>query len=257
MKNIIINSFLSHHLVSAVDFRLWLYRHWKSFGLILIVTLLQPWQAHSVEWVFEKGKQFELCQKMEKNLKLYPKLTRWMCNLPIDPQFKDFSKIEWEELDPFEYWDVIREITINRTDLTNKYTPEQQQFGWLWARPYIQIFMREGHASLGRARFDLNFDGKPDTVYRWGIVQCENSHLLPEQAFRWNYFVLSRDNSVLSEQMRRYARRPYDAFLFQGRTFLGSGDYGLQIFEPNSTRQGKGLAMVEVCRFVDKVKRRN
>lgn len=240
-------------------------------GTLWIVTMNTSAQA--VRYELKEGGQYALCNAYKKNLERFSADLPMVCERRLDPDLKDFSKPQWNELEPLEHMDVLKEIwrvQIKKQlprmqkkipDITWEKTWGSEMWGKNGGENRYRAAIKAGELTLSVAQIDLLYDGKLDTVYRFSEHQCDDEKQLAGVAvnpYTYRYFVVdSRELSKLRDDvfagmttMTRglfyYKGRPYfDSFDGYGigtraakvaegkKGYLQYSDASLQVFEPS------------------------
>jgi len=219
------------------------------------------------QYVLEQNPYLPFCQKVVEHLRANPQMNRInACEFPITPKANGFTKPKWEVLDPAAHMDIVREIFMHRVfwryyraphtnplpsqeekDKAWNHDPQDPAFhlfrekapGGLVVRYTLREYLNMGAARLERARFDLDFDGKPDTVYRFLRGSCDTNHPQTLGGVSWTYHVLERDGPKLHEEITSASMRTgFDIIRYDGRTYvveLGGGTMAI-----NETKYDKG-----------------
>ncbi|MDH3241909.1 MAG: hypothetical protein OEO83_14730 [Alphaproteobacteria bacterium] len=151
-------------------------------------TITEPtWKAREFR-VFE-GKETALCQTILGNLRSFSSLSVPMAELPIDPNRNDLKPIPWESVDPALHLDVFNEVKNHISNYPNVFKAvTAPQFFWL--RPVDELFAKAKAGEIGvqRASFDINEDGKPETIYRVGAEAYRMPGPNGRKTYFWTYF---------------------------------------------------------------------
>ncbi len=223
----------------------------------------------------ELGAGDQLCQKYAAHLETLPprpKRPNQSC-LPPLPDGPDFSAIEFETLAPLEHMDIVKEMGFayegllsveekaeidacerDRDCLDRLWTERD----WLLARAMRNI--ESGIYVLRQARFDLNGDGKPETVYlhrntrRTAILSPKPK--LPlctpwgEHGVRdrdLNLIVRESDDAALHQHYRN-ALFYGDVAYYDGQVFLvRSGSRGVTLFNTENEEAGNAANAAVAC----------
>ena len=223
-----------------------------------------------------KGQQFKLCQRLEENLRRFPEMDRWHpCSLPLHPDFPEFGKPDWEPLDPRAHPEIMREIYLQQVFSGRFGTPrkfpglEEQEEAWKRRGEHhfvsryfpdgrrvdntVDEALENGNLRLEKARFDLNHDGKPETVYRMNQTNCIPSHGDRWNSFYWSQHVLQKEDPLIWESFRTLIYgNARDIFFHEGRTYLAglsSPSSVLMIDETFRPRSETGGGFSDVCIF--------
>jgi len=227
-----------------------------------------------------KGGQFDLCQALERGLAQLPPIVNIsLCEAPLEPGNSDFQRPIWEAIDPLANLDVVKEIyTWSRypggreiqpylDEMRRSRSTPQHIIDEVWApvEQDVLALIEAGVFHLQRAHFDINHDGKSETVYRMSIIgryrtvdgfgpakihQCSP---VPGNEGKqvYNFFLLERDDPIGSLSFRKYTNSILDAFLYRGRVYLANvGWIGYYVQEPTHYLGEGGIILPsEVCGF--------
>jgi hypothetical protein len=113
-----------------------------------------------------------VCVLWGKNLNYFAKQDKPLsCDRPVDPQFKGLSRPEWTKLDPREHIALVRKLD-RLLFYDNPLRPRRAFVEEEW-RKRLEGRFREGSVELWTSRLDLNGDGHPEIVLRYGSLPCE------------------------------------------------------------------------------------
>ncbi len=151
----------------------------KKMVLVLILFLF-PAAVFAGEYVLIKGKGVEVCEEYGKNLNsLNPPLFRTMYERKLNPEFKDFSKPEWEKL-YYEHreseklfpkidlfvWESDADPSHHnfvRKGKNLRNTQKQRTEAWKRYKADRQALLRPG---LPISKVDIDNDGKIENIAR-------------------------------------------------------------------------------------------
>ena len=209
----------------------------------------------------------ELCKKLDSSViaerRTYPKS---MCadELPIPKNNPDFAVPLWESLDPMVHMDLVKELFWREFDRDGNMSRRERDA--IWEKPLISRFDNQGNivrypardlieggkVTLGRTRFDLNFDGKIDTVYRLGLFGCRPLSNESGPHYAYSFHVVDPKDPELTRGTQSQLLRLGigGAFWFKGRIYLvaSAGDIG--VYQTLAARESYGsLALQPVCAF--------
>jgi hypothetical protein len=90
------------------------------------------------------------------------------CNWTVPPGDKRFSKLKWVELDPQEYWGLIKDLRVCgiREDLRED----------LWKKEEAKVRkeLDEGKTRLWVATVDIDQDGREEQVVKYEFLPCKD-----------------------------------------------------------------------------------
>lgn len=177
-------------------------------------------------------RDMEFCKAYEANLNSFPQVKEpFVCERPINLKISDFSKPEWENLDPIKHIDLL--LNIERLQYPYRYKPElfdaktEQTF-----REAIKTQISQGRIRLKLARLDIvaadagggtRPDGVPELVLR---VESGDPVCDPADD-TWRRFPPVRDYFIVNEALtdiRVFADlvRKLDVFLYKGKVYFDS-----------------------------------
>jgi uncharacterized protein YecT (DUF1311 family) len=169
------------------------------------------------------GKHLAMCRQFERNLNLFCDQPPMVCGFNIDPKYaEDFKRPKWEDLDPGKNFDLVEEIARSHLRALPKCDAVCVEKSWKERRTQFVSAIAAGRLSLSQARFDLNHDGKVETVLRLSaLTECLADN--PERYYIAPSFTLM----VMDEKSRRedanfasVNNEGVDVLLYQGRAHL-------------------------------------
>lgn len=215
----------------------------KIIILLFILVFISPLPAFAGEYVLQKRfptgvkdhtfevaeKNIELCKAYEKNLNSFKDLPRAMvCERKINPEFTDFKKPEWKELDSWENREKVKQM---EKFLWYRWPPEKfdNEEEWL---THLRNRIKEKKLSLSETWIDINNDGKIDHVLRYDYGECDptNQSNFAHPGGR-SFFVWDDEKKQLDSMVKTKSRLRYDIFIYKGRVYLdsfGSGKLGFK-----------------------------
>ena len=209
----------------------------------------------------------ELCKKLGVAVQAHQPYPRFMCadEFPLPTSDPDFRVPVWETLDPIQNKELVTQLFWREADWKGDMTPAERDA--IWNRPGITKFgddggfvqyvprdiVERGDISLGRARFDINFDGQIDTVYRLGLHQCRAKDPKARYGRAYTFHVVDpSDPDLVRGTQKRLARSGIGgAFWFKGRVYLISNSSGIYETIPATDPDGS-LGLTPVCAFTDR-----
>jgi hypothetical protein len=198
-----------------------------------------------------KSYQQKICQALKPELENIKISQKRFCNLSIFLNNSRFTKISWLPLDISSNLEVAREIFLRYQLGLDFLVQEKRQSFWKNNQSVFKSQVEKGILKIERARFDLDYDKKLETVYRLATYPCQEPQKT-QVSWYWSYHVLERDDPLLSPHILGYRLSPFEAFIFEGRTYLffyDPSDNLVGVYEPQSVRDGYDLAMPLVCEF--------
>lgn len=185
-----------------------------------------------------------VCAAFEKNLKRFEDRPYGMaCRRELDPKL-GFSRPTWEKLDVMKHLDLALDILrFSGWDKTLPVDP----------RPWperIKDMVEKQHLTLELTRLDVNRDGKPDNLVRFGFERpCDSRKMLEQGLTGRNKALYMIEPSLKKvDPSSRHSGIYDDVFLFKGHIYTDTfWD------EPLSTRsERKRDATLELFGFFEK-----
>lgn len=142
-------------------------------AFLLLFILFFASSSHA-RYVLEKGKGIEVCVAYEKALNGSNRVAS-PYSRPLDPNAKEFSKPKWEALHIREYeflpkvWRYrfdrdVNPVNFYGVNLWRQWRGTKEQYAQAWDS-YLVSREEQGSNEQFLARFDIDNDGQPDTVY--------------------------------------------------------------------------------------------
>ena len=213
-----------------------------------------------------KGKHYQICQDIEAGLEKLGGLPERYCGVPLERFGSEFSEIGWEQLDPSENMDIVKEVVaLRRLSSEGGRLRESARLGpsnkdralideaWSVMQEITESAIRANYFSLQRSKFDISNSGSQEIVYRFerksDNYTC-TSLADEDSAGLWSYHVLSRDNHFLSRQSAASTLGPGDFIFYRGRPFLlNHMRHGLAVIETNAVKSRGTFYQLGVCVF--------
>jgi hypothetical protein len=163
------------------------------------------------------------------------------CNWTVPPGDKKFSKLKWGELDPQEYWGLIKDL--------NGISKDEQ----LWKKEEAQErkALDEGKRRLWVATVDIDQDGREEQVVRYEVLPCGSGSIFgvmdPQtkrmdrkrsEALRGVNSCAYHGNAILLYEGKAYMlkieeiydspgpTREKEVMLYKGFSLFGGSDFG-------------------------------
>ena len=203
---------------------------------------------------------------------------KYVTALPVSKKYGPFKNIKWQAVDPEskEGLEALRRFATEQNHRFFLYetvtTAERRRLrsDWIhgerselleafrptWESKYKAKHIKEvkeGTRSLGRARLDLNSDGKGEWVYRSGTMQAGSINLDiqdPQAGYLASYLVLPQDDESMAKSTPEQGSIG-QAFLYNDRfymAFLISS--GKSLYQSRQSKLGRRLVtMSPVCEF--------
>jgi hypothetical protein len=115
---------------------------------------------------------------------------------------------------------------------------------------FLELLERD-EIILQRTKLDLNFDGKPDDVYRMSMGQCA-TRKAGEDTYFYTLHVLDPESRALERAVAAKSARAFDVILFEGRPYLLADTGPISIFETQSLPAHAPFNYAPVCVFDNK-----
>lgn len=235
-----------------------------------------------VEVSIVEGSQYQLCQDYAAELKAHKATTRNHCGVAIPVDNPDYVLMSWEAIDPatnielvktMYYWrNFGRSVGAELYDRQNvdrsKIDEEILAIYWTKVEAQVLALIKEGKVDLQHSRFDIDFDGANEDVYRMTPIERNMSAIPPqEQEIHEVEIVNFCGNFELPGASKDYVyytptsgvpnpeRAPFirsrlvmgDFFSWKGRIYWASGEGN--ILEPHD---GAYPNFVQVCSITSK-----
>lgn len=199
----------------------------------------------------KKGYKEKICQTLKPELENIKISQKRFCNLSFFLNNSRFTKIRWFPLNISNNLEVAREIFLRYQLGLDFLVQEKRQSFWENNQSVFKSQVEKGILKIERARFDLDYDKKLETVYRLATYPCQQPQKT-QVYWYWSYHVLEGEDPLLSQHILGYRLSPFEAFIFEGRTYLffyDPSDNLVGVYEPQSVRDGYDLAIPLVCEF--------
>ena len=170
-----------------------------------------------------------LCKAFVQNLNSFPERKEPMvCERPLNPKFKDFSRPEWKEFDPMKYLDLLVQgaAMAPHTKYENQKKSKAELADWEKdARERIKANIEQGEIKLSLARLDLvgpasRPDGKPENVLRAEVGHCDPKKIEnPTYQRGFIYYVANDDLTEVNMEFA-WSKRGLDPFLYHDKVYF-------------------------------------
>jgi len=200
-----------------------------AFIASLPLALTMP-AAYAGQYVLEKGKGVEVCEVYGRNLNAFSYLPYPMaCERKLDPQFTDFSKPKWDEMDVWENRLLLRE-TDSFLGLKHAYADAEKN-PTEWER-LLKDRIRARHAVFFLASIDIDNDGQDDKVLRYLNGDCTGTHfygtpllvLRPDKSAldieKTSPLLQNPDRGSSKSEAGRWGYTMYDVFSYKGQSYF-------------------------------------
>lgn len=203
-----------------------------QFGILIVLMMISlPYWASYAD-VYELVKQptdsrgFPLtspnvpgiCAAYLKNLQsLSHNSPPVACERPINPEFTDFSKPKWKELNVREHLELVKKIDIH---LWFRYASEKfNEVEWL---KKTEQHIQEGRITISTASIDIDADGVLNEVLRYdygGRCEPATEEIWFKSGQGIQHFILNNDKSEFRE-IRGLGQGSRDLFIYKGRVYF-------------------------------------
>jgi len=177
------------------------------FALLLAfsVALHAAEEPASPQITVSRGEQYPLCQDYAEQLRQHRVTTGGYCGVAIPLDNPDYRLPEWEPLNPAEHMQIVREIyywlNLNSSrdhelypqqmrDLT-VIVPELFDLYLPRVESQLQALIASGELELFIGRFDVDFDGAIESVYRMTTLIRDGGTIGPTETTDENIIVSS------------------------------------------------------------------
>ncbi len=182
-------------------------RRFGQFALSLAISgaLHAAEEPASPQITVSRGAQYPLCQDYAEQLRQHRVTSGRYCGVAIPLENSDYRLPEWEPLNPAEHLQIVREIYYWRNlnssrdhelypqqmrDLT-VIVPELFDLYLPRVESQLQALITSGQLELFIGRFDVDFDGEIESVYRMTTIGRERAAISPTESTDENIIVSS------------------------------------------------------------------
>lgn len=130
--------------------------NWAIRALVVMCWLSTGVIAEAGEYVITKGQRFELCRELAENLNTFKDEPPLLCGLKLNPKYTNFRFPKWEMMDVRENVEIVQ-MVLHSTPLSK------------WNQERIE----NRQLILQKGAVDINSDGRPNTVYRVEMLDCD------------------------------------------------------------------------------------
>lgn len=231
----------------------------RGSGFVLaMIWLLMADLATAGDYVLAVGKGIEVCEAYLKNLNSFSKHPAMVCDRPLNPKLKDFSKPAWKELDGQEHMELLKQIWRDFDGLTAEQF-EQSPLKDQWIASVWKPGATRGIA-IRVAEIDVDLDGATELVlHYYELGTCDP---LDESQFANPFgsllYILTSDGQRIDWEKTHlmfpgHAGRP-DLFLYKGRVFgatwSGGSDFkNGQLQALSLTYPTPGVPDYKLCKY--------
>lgn len=206
--------------------------------LALCATPHAAEEPASAQITVSRGAQYPLCQDYAEQLRQHRVTTSGYCGVAIPLDNPDYRLPEWEPLNPAEHMQTVREIYYWRNlnssrdhelypqqmrDLT-VIVPELFDLYLPRVESQLQALIANGELELFIGRFDVDFDGEIESVYRMTALGRERGAVSPAETMEERVIVSSScEDFALPGAASRYVHfvAPIELLPRQGSLLLG------------------------------------
>lgn len=253
-----------------------------GMGGLLLGASATVWAG---EWSLVKGAQFDLCRALERGVVEHKIRQRYICETPLPTDDPDFSRPAWEDVDPIEHFELIKEIyfwargrfefrdSVNVSDLSGK--PEkpvdQMDAAFSPLEAELRAVVQTENFHLQRSQFDIDHDGELEYVYRmtvvgrsrptmeefkitgreWDSIQTNNFGCETKDLAASHHYIFLRFEDHPESFFTTRSNAPFiqDPFFYRGRAYVTvTSDF--YIHEPTHLRgPGTYVTGPVVCNF--------
>ena len=159
-----------------------------------------------------KGRE-NICEKLVVNFNKFKDETPLVCERKFHPSYKTFSLPQWEKLEPAQHANTLDRLLT-----------KEIRRSWKYGIPTIRKRIAEGTLQLWRSQIDINFDGKPNTVYMMNSHKCNPIKDYERDIAPQMRFMAERNDSVPTNLAFEFFNgSAYGGiFYYKGRSYLHS-----------------------------------
>ena len=146
-------------------------KYFVSISIVVFIFLL-PVYALAGEYVLVKGEGIEVCEAYKKNLNSFNLHNEYVmaCGRRLNPQFTDFQKPEWRELDLWGNRDFLRKVERFLGLEYDFGDPDKNPIEW-------EQILKERTTGMDAttitfSRIDINNDGAKENVIKYSHGSC-------------------------------------------------------------------------------------
>lgn len=169
-----------------------------------------------------------------------------MCNWTLPKGEKRFKKLEWQPLDPKEYWGLIEDMVLSGWN--EKYRAGK----WEKLEPEYKQDLLEGRLKLSVTTVDIDQDGKPEQVVLFNTRSCAETGwkdlidvMKPDtKRVDWRYRWVGRVNADQGAEIMLYNDK---AYMFGMDTYATQGI--VMVYKGFSLFEGTEFGSRGICRF--------
>ncbi len=139
---------------------------------LIFVLLLFPSISFAGQYELVKGKGVEVCEAYGKNLNSFGYVMA--CERDINPEFKEFSKPEWKEIDALKNLELVKKLYrfLEGDDYPEGHPLRHSD---AWIEESIKSSTEYGHLVIKLTRVDIDNDGRKENVIKYYSGKCESS----------------------------------------------------------------------------------
>ena len=204
--------------------------------LFAVTTFLMITGAEAGSYTVTHGQQYRVCTDLAANLNRHPEWPPLACGVRVDIVDPRFGLPRWESLDVRKNLTIIRQLQADLRAPNSPIGAEEEE-------RMFQERLAAGVISLGRSVFDINHDGKTETVYRYLGAECDSSNPLNFDAPAVpTLYAVGKDGKLLGPTFKSLMAPPQDVFFYRGRAYttwwLGRHKAGVRGGEKTSATLG-------------------
>lgn len=248
----------------------------KKYLLSIVVFIfLLPAYVSAGEYVLVKGEETEMCEAYKKNVNSFNLHNEYVmaCERKLNPQFTDFHKPQWQQLDLWRNRDFLR--------MVERFLGLEYDFGdpdknpQEWEKILKDRITGMNATTINSSQVDINNDGAKENVIKYSHGSCPGG----------NYYgaallVLNDDRSEIDIQKTKpLLQNPrtlksgplsegwdgtmYDIFIYKKKVYFDRWRYGdlsadgktiiktynlLKVFLTEPNKRGDSITK-EICRY--------
>ncbi|TKB72940.1 MAG: hypothetical protein E8D46_10700 [Nitrospira sp.] len=136
----------------------------RGSGLVLgLLWLLMADLATAGDYMMMVGKGFEVCEAYLKNLNSFPNHPPMVCDRPLNPKLKEFSKPAWQQVDILQNFDLLGKIEQTLRGMTDEQWNQQSEQWEMKVRERVA----SGWLGMSTTGVDVDRDGNGEQVLRY------------------------------------------------------------------------------------------
>ena len=133
----------------------------KAVAVTAVVLLLTAGPVLAGQYELARGKGVKVCEAYRKNLNSFQPSYPMRCNRPVNPEFKDFQKPKWEQIDGIKDFDLIVKVDkLLRPSYYAHIKPEVMSSS-------LRANIESGNYKFSLTTVDIDNDGRVEPVLRY------------------------------------------------------------------------------------------